>query len=61
MTRVLRRHGYSIDAIPNVNYAGMEIDIDGKQTITGVPLYAECKCYETEASARGKSDPVVLG
>jgi hypothetical protein len=48
MTRVLRRHGYSIDAIPNVNYAGMEIDIDGKQTITGVPLYAECKCYETE-------------
>lgn len=48
MAQVLRNHGYSIDAIPNVNYAGMEIDIDGKQTITGVPLYAECKCYETE-------------
>lgn len=48
MAQVLRNHGYSIDTIPNVNYAGMEIDIDGKQTITGVPLYAECKCYETE-------------
>jgi hypothetical protein len=48
MANVLREHGYSIDRIPSVNYAGMEIDIDGKQTLTGVPLYAECKCYETE-------------
>jgi DNA polymerase III delta prime subunit len=51
MADVLRSHGYSIDRIPNVNYAVMEIDIDGRQTITGLPLYAECKCYETEVDS----------
>jgi hypothetical protein len=51
MTQVLRHHGYSIDDIPNVNYSGMEIDIEGQQTITGIPLYCECKCYETEVDS----------
>lgn len=48
MADVLRNYGYSIDRTPNVNYAGMEIDIEGRHTPTGIPLYAECKCYETE-------------
>jgi hypothetical protein len=26
----------------------MEIDIEGKHTVTGIPLYCECKCYDTE-------------
>jgi len=43
---VLRHYGYAIDKRQfNVTYAGMEIDIEGKAQITGVPLYAECKCY----------------
>jgi hypothetical protein len=48
MAQVLRFHGYAIDRIPNVNYAGMEIDIEGRASVTGIPLYAECKCYDTE-------------
>jgi hypothetical protein len=49
MAEVLRHYGYSIDHhITNVNYAGMEIDIEGRHLVTGIPLYAECKCYETE-------------
>ena len=47
MAEVLRQLGYKIDNIPNVNYAGMEIDIEGRAIATGIPLYAECKCYET--------------
>ncbi len=48
MAEVLRHFGYSIDSTPSVNYAGMEIDIEGRHTVTGIPLYAECKCYDTE-------------
>ncbi len=48
MAEVLRHYGYSIDRTPNVNYAGMEIDIEGKAIATNIPLYAECKCYENE-------------
>lgn len=48
MAKVLRHYGYSIDTIPSVNYAGMEIDIEGKHLITSTPLYAECKCFENE-------------
>ena len=48
MAKVLRHYGYSIDTIPSVNYAGMEIDIEGKHIITSTPLYAECKCFENE-------------
>ncbi|MDY6896271.1 MAG: restriction endonuclease, partial [Thermotogota bacterium] len=47
MAEVLQELGYEIDRIPNINYAGMEIDIEGKSTATRVPLYAECKYYET--------------
>lgn len=51
MAQVLGYHGYSIDRIPSTNYAGMEIDIEGKANVTGIPLYAECKCYETDVSS----------
>ena len=51
MQSVLASHGYQIDAISNVNYGGMEIDIEGIASITGTPLYAECKCYDTEVGS----------
>ena len=51
MAEVLRHYGYSIDRIPSVNYAGMEIDIEGKAIATGIRLYAECKCYESEVDS----------
>ena len=51
MAEVLRHYGYSIEAVPNVNYAGIEIDIEGRHTPTQVPLYAECKCQETEVDS----------
>src|SRR4051812_6125114 len=51
MAQVQRHHGFSIDRLPAVNYAGMEIDIEGRHGITGVPLYSECKCYETELTS----------
>ena len=47
MTEVLRQLGYEIDHPPSTNYAGMEIDIEGKLTVMRVPFYAECKYYET--------------
>jgi hypothetical protein len=51
MADVLRHYGYNVDRTPSVNYAGMEIDIEGTAIVAGVPLYAECKCYETEIDA----------
>ena len=51
MTSVLRHYGYQIDRIANVNYAGMEIDIEGKAIATGIPIYAECKCYATDVDS----------
>ena len=51
MTQVLRQNGYLIDRIPSVNYAGMEVDIEGRASVTDIPLYAECKCYETEVDS----------
>ena len=51
MTLVLGHYGYQIDDKPNINYAGMEIDIEGKGTLTGVPLYAECKCHDIDISS----------
>jgi len=47
ISTVLRSRGFEIDRIPSVNYAGMEIDIEGHDALTDVPLYAECKCYDT--------------
>lgn len=46
MASVLRTYGYEIDRIPSVNYAGMEIDIEGHDLLNGIPMYAECKCYD---------------
>ena len=51
MRKVLSSFGYQIDEVPNVNYSGMEIDIEGKLSIAGTPLYVECKCYSTMVSA----------
>jgi hypothetical protein len=51
IAQVLKQHGFDIDRIPSVNYAGMEIDVEGKGSITGIPLYAECKCYDTEVTS----------
>ena len=51
MTSVLRHYGYQIDRIANVHYAGMEIDIEGKAIATGIPIYAECKCYATDVDS----------
>ena len=48
---VLRHYGYTIQKKPNVNYAGMEIDVEGALTLTGTQLYAECKCYDKELDA----------
>jgi len=45
---ILRHLGYSIDRKPNVNYAGMEIDIEGSHIATKIPMYTECKCYSNE-------------
>jgi hypothetical protein len=51
MTKVLRHYGYSIGRIANVNYAGMEIDIEGESLITEIPLYAECKAYDNDVDS----------
>lgn len=51
MAQALRHYGYKIDSLANVNYSGMEIDIEGKAIATDIPLYAECKCYEKEVDA----------
>ncbi len=48
MSDVLNQLGYEIDSIPNTNYSGMEIDIEGKLISMNNPLYAECKFYDTD-------------
>ena len=48
MAEVLRQLGFKIDKVTSRNYSGMEIDIVGTTAITQIPLYAECKFYETE-------------
>src|SRR5665648_441699 len=45
MGEVLRSYGYKIKHTPNVNYSGMEIDIEGESILHKTKLYAECKCY----------------
>lgn len=44
---VLKQRGYEITDVVSRNYAGMEIDIEGKNMTTGEPIYGECKCYST--------------
>ncbi len=47
MSEVIKKLGYSIDKLPNINYAGMEIDIEGKGILNNIPFYAECKYHDT--------------
>ena len=50
--KVLSYHGYEISKHTlNINLAGMEIDIHGHNRMTGLPIYAECKCYSSDVSA----------
>ena len=51
ITKVLRHYGYTFGATPSVNYAGMEIDIDGNHSLTHIPIYAECKCHDTDVAS----------
>lgn len=52
MCNVLNQYGYTIDEKhPSVNHAGMEIDIEGKATLSGINLYAECKCYDKDVDS----------
>ena len=51
MSLVLKNKGFKIEDIPNINYAGMEIDIEGKSEITNTPFYAECKYHEKDITA----------
>jgi len=48
---LLRAQGYRISATPRVNYAGMEIDIEGTHTLSGSPFIAECKGHATPISS----------
>jgi len=48
IAEVLRHSGYVIENKPNVNYAGMEIDIEGKTRLNDIKIYAECKCHDKE-------------
>ncbi len=48
MSEVLRSSGFEIDTPSNVNYAGMELDIEGRHSLTGLSCYAECTCWDTE-------------
>jgi hypothetical protein len=51
MADVLRHHGYKVERNSRVNYAGMEIDIEGIHILSHTPLYAECKCHDTDVDA----------
>ena len=51
METVLSANGYQVDEISNVNYAGMEIDIEGTAKFAGNSLYAECKCHDTDVDS----------
>ncbi len=52
VAKVLTHYGYEItEHNLNINLAGMELDIHGQTTITGLPFYAECKCYSSDVRA----------
>lgn len=46
MAKVLQMKGYIINFPANSRYTGMEIDIEGKQELMGIPVYGECKCFD---------------
>ncbi len=52
VTEALHQYGYRIGRVLNINYPGMEIDIEGKHKPTGMPFYAACKCYKKDISAK---------
>lgn len=51
ITDVLRHNRYRIDRILGVGETKMQIDIQGQHTPTGLPFYAECRCYDKAISA----------
>jgi len=51
ITDVLRHNRYRIDRILGVGETKMQIDIQGQYTPTGLPFYAECRCYDKAISA----------
>ena len=52
MADVLNYYGYRIEHILRAGKTGMEIDIEGQQSMAGLPFYAECKGYETSVTVR---------
>lgn len=48
---LLRSLGYEVRLTTRVNYAGMEIDIEGEKTIEKTPFIGECKAYSSDISA----------
>ncbi|MBW2198341.1 MAG: hypothetical protein JRF58_10955 [Deltaproteobacteria bacterium] len=49
--QVLDHYGYRVDRLFHANYPGMEIEVEGTHTTTGVPFYADCTFCETPVSA----------
>jgi len=47
MADALNYYGYHSEHILRASERGMEIDIEGQQSMAGLPFYAECKGYET--------------
>jgi hypothetical protein len=51
LIRIILDHlGYNVENL-SILHSGMEIDIEGSSKLSGVPLFAECKCYEIEVDA----------
>ena len=48
---LLNALGYKITN-RNVNYAGMEIDLEGERTLEGIPFICECKGQKAEIGAK---------
>lgn len=48
---LLRSLGYEIRRVTRVNYAGMEIDIEGEKIIEKTSFIGECKAHSSEISA----------
>ena len=48
---ILTKLGYEIRSCPRVNYAGMEIDIEGEKKIEKTSFIGECKAYTSDISS----------
>ncbi|UCD88906.1 MAG: restriction endonuclease [Desulfobacterales bacterium] len=51
ITDVLRHDRYRIDRILGISESTMQIDIQGQYIPSGLPFYAECRCYDRAISA----------